>query len=90
MDKNKDNHKNDRTKETQNQKDNRGIKKSDHKESGKTSDNDSNDKISGNPERLKDKKHRMDKRTNDVQGDVDYDENRHPSNEEPNRESEDR
>lgn len=51
---------------------------------------DQDQKITGNPERLRDRAHRMDKRTNDVQGAVDYGENRHQPNEEPDHQSESR
>lgn len=48
------------------------------------------DKITGNPERLQDEDHKMDKRDNEVQGEVDYDQNRHHPNAEPNQDIEKR
>src|SRR5690606_14132919 len=59
-----------------------------HKQGGQESDSEKSQKISGNPERLKDNNHRMDQRTNQVQGEVDYGQNRHQPNEEPKREVE--
>lgn len=52
--------------------------------------NKKSDKITGNPERLQDNEHKMNKRTNAVQGEVDYGQNRHQPNEEPNRDLESR
>lgn len=52
--------------------------------------NKKDDKITGNPERLRDNEHRMDKRDNEVQGEVDYGQNRHQPNEEPEEKVESR
>ncbi|WP_027125113.1 hypothetical protein [Gelidibacter mesophilus] len=49
---------------------------------------DKDKKITGNPERLQDNDHRMDRRTNDAQGEVDYGQNRHQPNEDPEQEAE--
>lgn len=48
-----------------------------------SADNKKTEKITGNPERLRDNDHRMDKRINDVQGEVSYGQNTHQPNEEP-------
>ncbi|MBA6151424.1 hypothetical protein [Gelidibacter maritimus] len=80
----------DRDKEKQNRDFDEKRQNQGQKHVPKASDQDKNQKISGNPERLKDNDHRMDQRANDVQGEVDYGENRHQPNEEANREVENR
>lgn len=80
----------DRNKEKQNRDFDEKRQNQGYKQGGQGSDHDKNQKISGNPERLKDSDHRMDQRTNEVQGEVDYGENRHQPNEEANREVESR
>ncbi|HUH26626.1 hypothetical protein [Gelidibacter sp.] len=89
MDTNKDNRNDDRDTELQN----RDRDKAQQSQDGKPNEEGSNkktEKISGNPERLHDNEHQMNKRTNDVQGEVDYGQNRHQPNEEPSRELESR
>lgn len=56
----------------------------------KEADHTKEDKINGNPERLHDNAHRMNKRTNALQGEVDYGEDRHQPNEEPDHKTETR
>lgn len=80
----------DREKEKQNRDFDEKRQNQGQKHVPKESDQHKNQKISGNPERLKDNDHRMDQRANDVQGEVDYGENRHQPNEEANREVESR
>ncbi len=90
MDTNKDKRNYDRDKELQNQGLDKAQQSQDGKPTEKGSDQDKNQKITGNPERLHDNEHRMDKRTNDVQGEVDYGQNRHQPNEKPDRQLESR
>ncbi|MBO3099003.1 hypothetical protein [Gelidibacter pelagius] len=80
----------DRDKEKQNRDFDEERQNQGQKQDGQGSDQDKNQKISGNPERLKDSDHRMDRRTNEVQGEVDYGENRHQPNEEADRQVESR
>lgn len=62
----------------------------DHDSGDQASDSNKNQKITGNPERLQDSAHRMDNRINDVQGEVDYGQNRYESNEASHRDLEGR
>lgn len=82
----RDHQDNDRDKTLQN----RDRDKQQHldKRDQKGADHTKDEKITGNPERLHDNAHRMNKRTNELQGEVDYGENRHQPNEEPDHKTE--
>lgn len=88
MDIDKDNRHYDRDQELQNRDRDKENQELDVKSGKNGSDQDKDEKITGNPERLRDSAHRMDIRTNEVQGEVDYDQDRHPPNEEPHYQTE--
>lgn len=90
MTKNRDHQDDDRDKRLQNRDRDKQQNDRDQQSNQKASDQTKGQKITGNPERLQDSAHQMNKRDNAVQGEVDYDQNRHQPNEEPDKKTETR
>lgn len=80
MSPNTDNRENDRDQELQNKDRDQKQQDRDRDLDEQKMNNDSHKIDLGNPERLRDKDHKMNKRINDVQGEVSYDENTRQGN----------